>query len=151
LASIVRRSAANFRSDAEAGGIAMTVEGLHEPVTVEGDGEALELMVNNLLDNALKYTPDGGQICARSYVEGDDGVVEVRDTGIGIAREHQDRVFERFYRVDKARSRELGGTGLGLSIVKHICKAHNARIFLESAPSAGSTFTVRIPLSHLAI
>jgi two-component system phosphate regulon sensor histidine kinase PhoR len=147
LAAVVRRSAANFRSDADTRGITLTIEGPEDPVTIEGDGEALELMVNNLLDNALKYTPRNGQVWVRVGEESGQAVVEVRDTGIGIAREHHDRVFERFYRVDKARSRELGGTGLGLSIVKHICKAHNASITVASAPATGSTFTVRAPIS----
>jgi two-component system phosphate regulon sensor histidine kinase PhoR len=148
LAGVVRRSAANFRSDAETRGIALSIEVPPEPVTVGGDGEALELMINNLLDNALKYTPRDGDVTVRLEEENDAALVSVRDTGIGMAHEHHDRVFERFYRVDKARSRELGGTGLGLSIVKHICKAHNASISVESAPASGSTFTVRIPVAR---
>jgi len=149
VASLVRRSAANFRTDADSNGIALSVEVPPEPVMVEGDGEALELMINNLLDNALKYTPGNGHVWARVSVDGDRAIIAVEDTGIGIAREHHDRVFERFYRVDKARSRELGGTGLGLSIVKHVCKAHGATIALASAPASGSTFTVNMPRMHL--
>jgi len=145
LGSLVRRSAGTFRGDAEVQGVRLAVEVPDATVRAEGDNEALELMLNNLLDNALKYTPRGGRVWVRLRVEADAAVIEVQDTGIGIAGEHHARVFERFYRVDKARSRELGGTGLGLSIVKHICKAHYATILLESALGSGSLFRVRLP------
>ena len=97
--------------------------------------------------NALKYTPHDGQVWLRLYEEGGHAVLEVEDTGIGIERPHQDRIFERFYRVDKARSRELGGTGLGLSIVKHVALAHGGDASVESTLGKGSTFRVRIPLT----
>jgi signal transduction histidine kinase len=79
--------------------------------------------------------------------EGGEGRIDVSDNGIGIAPDHHDRIFERFYRVDQARSRELGGTGLGLSIVKHVCMAHRGTVSLESALGVGSTFRVRLPLA----
>lgn len=78
--------------------------------------------------------------------DGDEVFFEVEDSGIGIDKKHHDRIFERFYRVDKARSRELGGTGLGLSIVKHVCKVHGGTVSVTSAPGKGATFTVRLPL-----
>jgi two-component system, OmpR family, phosphate regulon sensor histidine kinase PhoR len=116
------------------------------PVVVEGDPEALRELVDNLLSNAIKFTPEGGHVDLRLGVEGPNAVLTVEDTGIGIAPEDQGRIFERFYRVDKARSRQLGGTGLGLSIVKHVALAHGGNVSLKSAPGRGSTFRVQIPL-----
>jgi two-component system phosphate regulon sensor histidine kinase PhoR len=116
------------------------------PVVIEGDSEALRELVDNLLSNALKFTPEGGRVDVRLGVEGPNAVLTVEDTGIGIAPEDQGRIFERFYRVDKARSRQLGGTGLGLSIVKHVALAHGGNVALKSAPGRGSTFRVQIPL-----
>ncbi len=116
------------------------------PIVVEGDGEALRELVDNLLSNAIKFTPEGGRVDLRLGVEGPNAVLTVEDTGIGIAPEDQGRIFERFYRVDKARSRQLGGTGLGLSIVKHVALSHGGNVSLRSAPGRGSTFRVQIPL-----
>jgi signal transduction histidine kinase len=98
------------------------------------------------VDNAVKYTPERGHVEVTTS-PGPDGSarIEVADDGPGIAPEHQDRVFERFYRVDKARSRELGGTGLGLSIVKHLAEGMGASVSVESEPGKGSTFTVTLP------
>ncbi len=109
-----------------------------------GDVDGLHQVLNNLLDNAIKYTPNGGRVVVS--VEEDETwvTIEVRDSGIGIRPEDQERVFERFYRVDKARSREVGGTGLGLAIVKHIVLSFGGRVSLESALDAGSTFTVQL-------
>ena len=117
-------------------------------VMVRGDPESLRLVASNLLDNALKYTPAAGKIWIRLRVEGDSARLEVEDSGIGIDPDDLQRIFERFYRVDKARSRELGGTGLGLSIVKHVCLAHGGLVDVASSPGTGSTFTVRLPLAH---
>ncbi len=114
------------------------------PPLVKADGFRLEQMIVNLVDNALNYTEKGGVDVA--VKRGEDGaVIEVSDTGIGIPDEDKDRVFERFYVVDKSRSRRLGGTGLGLSIVKHIVTLHGGTINLRSTPGAGSTFTVSLP------
>jgi two-component system phosphate regulon sensor histidine kinase PhoR len=146
LRETLRVSERHYRAEAESRGVAVAADVPAEAVRVEGDAEALALLANNLLDNALKYTPAGGKVWLRLRTEGEWAVLEVQDTGIGIARDHHDRVFERFYRVDKARSRELGGTGLGLSIVKHICKAHGGRVTLDSVPGTGSTFLVFLPL-----
>ncbi len=120
------------------------------PVPVEGDSEAIRELVDNLLSNAIKFTPEGGRVDVRLAVEGPNAVLTVEDTGIGIAPEDQGRVFERFYRVDKARSRQLGGTGLGLSIVKHVALAHGGNVALRSSPGRGSTFQVQIPLRRTA-
>lgn len=117
-------------------------------VTISGDRDALDQMLTNLLSNAVKYTPESGQVWVRLTTEDDSALLEVRDTGVGIEPVHQKRIFERFYRVDKARSRELGGTGLGLAIVKHISLAHGGDVSFESTPGKGSAFRVRLPLAH---
>lgn len=107
----------------------------------------LERAVVNLIDNAIKYSPSGTSVEVAQAVEGGEIVISVRDEGPGIAAEHLPRVFERFYRIDKARSRDLGGTGLGLSIVKHIAEAHHGRTSVESLPGVGSTFRIHLPPS----
>jgi two-component system phosphate regulon sensor histidine kinase PhoR len=111
------------------------------------DEEALEQILENLLDNAVKYTPEGGRILVRCFRQADQVVLEVQDTGIGIPEADLPRIFERFYRVDKARSREMGGTGLGLSIVKHLVGAMQGTVSASSQIGVGTTFTVRLPLA----
>ncbi len=115
-----------------------------EEVTVLGDELRLRQMLLNLIDNAVKYTPEGGKIWLSLEAEGEYARISVRDTGIGIPEEDLPRIFDRFYRVDKARSREMGGSGLGLSIVRWIVKAHNGRIKVTSKLGEGSCFTVWI-------
>ena len=110
-----------------------------------GDEDLLRRMVINLLDNAIKYTPDGGAVSVKLWREGGRINLRVADNGIGIPAESAARVFERFYRVDKARSRAEGGSGLGLPIVKWIAEAHHGSVSLESAPEHGSSFTVSLP------
>ena len=117
-------------------------------ITVVGDAVSLRGLLGNLLDNAIKYSSPGNQVRVSLKVEGKWVVLQVKDNGIGIEPEHHERIFERFYRVDKARSRELGGTGLGLSIVKHVAQSHGGSVVLESAPGKGSTFTVRLPVGY---
>jgi heavy metal sensor kinase len=119
-----------------------------EDLTVEGDKLKLEQLFMNLLENAIKYTPSGGSISA-SIVRGDKtAVIAIKDTGIGISKEHIPHLFERFYRVDKARSRAEGGAGLGLAICKHIAEVHHGKIEVESQVDKGSTFSVFIPISE---
>jgi len=117
-----------------------------EHVVVQGDREALRQVVDNLLTNAIKYTPSGGEV--RLYIERDQSLAKLRveDTGVGIPAEHHARIFERFYRVDKHRSREEGGTGLGLSIVKHLVSAMNGKVSVSSEPGVGSQFLVQMRL-----
>ncbi len=117
-------------------------------VEVYGDRQHLSQLVDNLLDNAIKYTPERGTIQLRLRVEGNDMVLEVEDSGIGISPQYQQRVFERFYRVDKARSQSLGGTGLGLSIVKNIAELHSGNVSVNSQLGVGSVFTFRMPLAQ---
>ena len=103
---------------------------------VRGDGAQLGEVLENLLDNAVQYTPQGGQVNVSANADGRDVTFTVADTGIGIPEADLERIFERFYRVDAARSREAGGTGLGLSIARHIVDAHGGRIWVESAVGA---------------
>jgi len=111
------------------------------------DAEAVETVVKNLVVNAIHYTPEGGRVSISTRVDGDWIVIRVADTGIGIATDQQARIFERFYRVDKARSRDMGGTGLGLAIVKHLTQAFGGTVTLESQLGKGSQFHVRLPRS----
>ena len=116
--------------------------------TVETDRERLRGMLENLVENALKYTPTEGRVSVTARADDGVAVFEVADDGPGIAAEHLPRIFERFYRVDKARSRELGGTGLGLSIVKHLAESLGGTVEVTSEPGRGSRFTVRLPLER---
>jgi two-component system phosphate regulon sensor histidine kinase PhoR len=109
------------------------------------DADTLDQILDNLIDNAVKYTPAAGRICVRWRADGPDVYLEVEDTGVGIPEPDLPRVFERFYRVDKARSRELGGTGLGLSIVKHLTQSMGGGVSAASTLGRGTTFTVRLP------
>lgn len=117
-----------------------------EKIEVKGDRQNLSQLLDNLIDNAIKYTPENGKISVSLTIDNAEMILEVGDTGIGISPQFQQRIFERFYRVDKARSRSLGGTGLGLSIVKNIAERHSGDIQLMSQPGRGSTFSFRMPL-----
>jgi two-component system phosphate regulon sensor histidine kinase PhoR len=112
---------------------------------VSADPQALRQVLANVLENAARYTPADGSVAVRARRRGGDVVIEVADTGPGIPGEHLPRIFERFYRVDAARSRELGGTGLGLAIVKHLVEAHGGRVEAESRLGAGTTIRVTLP------
>lgn len=114
-------------------------------LTVHANASLLEQAVVNLVDNAIKYSEPGQVVRVEAQQEGAEVVIRVVDQGCGIPREHLPRLFERFYRVDKARSRKLGGTGLGLAIVKHIAQAHGGTVSVESEPGKGSTFTIHLP------
>jgi two-component system, OmpR family, phosphate regulon sensor histidine kinase PhoR len=116
-----------------------------ESLTLHADGTRLEAVLHNLLDNAVKFSREKGQIQLRAGRHGSDIVLSVADNGLGISKEHLPRIFERFYRVDKARSRELGGTGLGLAIVKHIAQLHGGRVEADSEPGRGTTIRVVLP------
>jgi two-component system phosphate regulon sensor histidine kinase PhoR len=115
---------------------------------ISGDRRRLAEVLQNLLDNAVQYTGPGGRITVSARPEGGNVVITVSDTGIGIPQADQARIFERFYRVDAARSREVGGTGLGLSIAKHLVEAHSGRIWVESEVGAGSRFSFSVPVSQ---
>ena len=115
-------------------------------VSISGDDELLKQLLLNLLDNAVKYTPSGGDIRVTLAVENGAAQVSVSDTGIGIPAEDQPRIFDRFYRVDKARSRAMGGAGLGLAIAQWIAEAHGGTLSVESVPGRGSSFILTLPL-----
>ncbi len=119
--------------------------GLDDETMVLADEEAIRQIVDNLIDNAIKYTPEGGSVSVICHSDRNSATIEVADTGIGIPRSDLPRIFERFYRVDKARSRELGGTGLGLSIVKHLMQSIGGQIDVTSRVGSGSRFTVHLP------
>ncbi len=131
---------------AEAKNIELQIEEKEPGIKVKADDEGLHQILGNLVNNAIKYTPDQGRITIRWERESAKMVLlQVQDTGIGIEEKYQARLFERFFRVDKARSRELGGTGLGLSIVKHLVQSFNGTIAVTSKMGEGSTFSVRLP------
>ena len=132
-----------LRPAAEKRGVTMALEG--EPQTIQGVWRILHEMVFNLCENAIKYNKEGGSLTVRLTGDEERVALAVADTGIGIPKGQQDRVFERFYRVDKSHSRRVGGTGLGLSIVKHGAQYHNALLSLESEPDVGTTITVVFP------
>ena len=117
------------------------------PYIVRGEETQLISMFANLVENAVKYTPPGGRVEVIGESNESEVVVRVLDTGIGIPEESLTRIFERFYRVDKARSKSTGGTGLGLSIVRHVAENHGGQVTVESVPGKGSTFTVYLPRS----
>jgi signal transduction histidine kinase len=115
-------------------------------IRLRGDEQQLGLLIRNLLDNAIRYTPSGGRVALDVFREGDNVFVRVSDDGPGIPLEAQSRVFERFYRVDRARARDKGGTGLGLAIVKHVAEIHGGHVELRSNLGEGSVFTAQLPV-----
>jgi heavy metal sensor kinase len=144
LSALLESVAETMRPLAESKGVEFKAQ-TNGHAEVRGDPGRLRQVFYNLLDNAIKYTPPGGTVAVKSGQEEGDAVVTVRDTGPGIPPEHLPRVFDRFYRVDRARSREEGGTGLGLSIARSIVAAHGGRIELSSTPGQGTTCTVTLP------
>ncbi len=132
------------RLHAEAKQIALAVGGEHG-LSVFGDRQQLATALGNLVENAIHYSPERTKVVLSARAAGDDIEIAVTDQGIGIPEADLDRVFERFYRVDPARSRATGGTGLGLSIVKHVCSNHGGEVAVWSSEGAGSTFTLRLP------
>jgi two-component system phosphate regulon sensor histidine kinase PhoR len=145
LRKIAEKIHSLFENDVRSKGLTFEVDIPPALAPVSADEEKLEQALGNLVQNAIKFTPSGGRVRI-SVSQGErDTVVAVSDTGIGISPEHQARIFERFYRVDKSRSREQGGTGLGLSIVKHIAQAHGGEVRVESEAGKGSTFSLSLP------
>jgi two-component system, OmpR family, phosphate regulon sensor histidine kinase PhoR len=142
----MHRAMARLKPAAEERNVRLEASFSDTPLWLCADMESIEQLAGNLVDNAIKYSPDGGLVSVT--LERREGIVAltVSDQGPGIAALHHERVFERFYRIDQARSRELGGTGLGLSIVKHVAHAHGGRVSLESRPGEGARFSVELPL-----
>jgi len=147
LASVVEQCLAQHQPAAEAKNITVEIVPAPLPVLAKADADGVRTILDNLVNNAINYTPAGGRVWVRWRPEDSLALVEVQDTGIGISQRDQARVFERFFRVDQARSREMGGTGLGLAIVKHLAHAFGGNVQLTSKLGEGSTFQVRIPLA----
>ena len=145
LLALAREAAESLQSAAAARNVTITVEG--EPVALTGVRRLLYEIVFNLCDNAIKYNTDGGRVQVTVTKENETAAVTVRDTGIGIPPDQQDRVFERFYRVDKSHSKASGGTGLGLSIVKHAVQYHHGAIHLQSEVGKGTEIRVTFPVA----
>lgn len=145
LLALAREAAESLQSAAAARNVTVTVEG--EPVALTGVRRLLYEIVFNLCDNAIKYNTDGGRVQVTVTKENETAAVTVRDTGIGIPPDQQDRVFERFYRVDKSHSKASGGTGLGLSIVKHAVQYHHGAIHLQSEVGKGTEIRVTFPVA----
>ncbi len=144
LAELCEEVAGRFNMQARQAALRLNSE-LPSRLDVAANHDQIEQVLVNLLDNAIKYTPAGGEVRMVAEKSGDAAVVRVEDTGIGIMPEDVPRIFERFYRVDKARSRQSGGTGLGLSIVKHIVEAHGGQVRVESEIGHGSVFSFTLP------
>ena len=143
LLAVSQEAAENLQDAAAVRGVTVGVTG--QPAVIPGVRRLIYEIVYNLCDNAIKYNRDGGRVDVTVAADADGSSITVADTGIGIAPEHQGRVFERFYRVDKSHSKASGGTGLGLSIVKHAVQYHHGRIELESTPGTGTTIRVVFP------
>lgn len=141
LFAICQKTAESLASEAQKAGIQIKLMG--EPVVLWGIPQLLGSIVYNLCDNAIKYNRKNGTVCISVKAEGSTVLLSVADTGIGIPPEDRERIFERFYRVDKSRSKEIGGTGLGLSIVKHAARLHDAQISVDSTLDQGTTVTVK--------
>jgi two-component system, OmpR family, phosphate regulon sensor histidine kinase PhoR len=147
MSGLAADSAERLRLFAERQGVTLQVDTPAGLARVRGDAARLGQVVVNLVHNAVKFSPDGGQITVRTYAEADDVVTSVEDHGIGIPRAARDRVFERFYKVDRARLRAEagGGTGLGLAIARHVIEQHGGRIWVDSQEGVGSTFSFALP------
>jgi two-component system phosphate regulon sensor histidine kinase PhoR len=145
LTDVVKRTLSIVENPAKTKAVSIKMESSQNLPKVLADETRLSQVIINLLDNAIKYTPEQGTIIISMHASDKFVQVDISDTGIGIPEKDLARVFERFYRVDKARSRDLGGTGLGLSIVKHIVQAHEGEVWVKSRIGQGSTFSFMIP------
>ena len=144
LYDIATTSVDMLQINAEKHQVSLYLEG--EPCEIRGDKQMMEELLYNLCDNAIRYNNKGGKVWVRVTREAEGEIcLQVKDTGIGIPKEHQERIFERFYRVDKSRSKSTGGTGLGLAIVKHIVAKHGARLELNSGVGKGTTIRIFFP------
>lgn len=141
----VRRALRNYRLVAQQAGVRLEVEMPEDLPRILGDGEYLRLVFSHLIDNAIKFSPGGGLVCVQAWASEQWVHVAIQDQGIGIAPEHLEHIFERFYQVDGSTTRRFGGMGIGLSLVWEIVEAHRGRVTVKSEPGEGSTFTVTLP------
>ena len=144
---VIAQAVDEVRPFADARGIELVVSGAPGAEMV-GDRQQVLTALRNLVSNAVTYSPDHTRVAVAARVDGGMVAIDVKDQGIGIASHDLDRIFERFYRADPARSRATGGTGLGLSIVKHVCENHGGDVAVWSESGVGSTFTLRFPLAN---
>ncbi len=144
LGAAAREEGQRLEETAEHAGVTLEIQ-TEDERPVRGSQRDLALLVRNLIDNAIRYSHEGGRVAVRIDAEGDEVILRVSDTGIGIPSRDLDRIFERFYRVDRARSRETGGTGLGLAIVRHVVENHGGEIEVESELGRGTTFRISFP------
>ncbi len=147
LDTIIRDEGERFEESASEAGVALSISAERVP-RVKGSGRDLVLLVRNLVDNAIRYTRPGGRVDVGLGQHGGQVILTVDDTGLGIPARDLPRIFERFYRVDRARSRETGGTGLGLSIVRHVVENHGGRVEVQSELGQGTRFEVRLPVER---
>ncbi len=147
LGDMVRRCVEDYRHAARKAGLTLSCTA-EDGIALRANPHLIEQAVGNLIDNAIKYTPKGGMIFVDVRRIGREVMISVKDTGIGIPSSAQNRIFERFYRVDKSRSRALGGTGLGLALVKHIMNVHHGRVEVKSRPGKGSLFLLTFPIGE---
>jgi two-component system phosphate regulon sensor histidine kinase PhoR len=148
LDDLVEETFAIIRPKADAGRVALEARLSPDLPPVQGDHDRLAQVLINLVDNGVKYTPAGGRVTVEAVADGRQVELIVADTGIGIPPADLPRITERFYRVDKARSRDLGGTGLGLAIVKHLVAAHGGRLSIESRPDEGTRVRIVLPAAE---
>jgi two-component system sensor histidine kinase SenX3 len=143
---VLREAVTRSAGAAEQRGVTLTLRESHG-IEIDGDRRQLVSAVANLVDNAVKYSEPAGDVIVSARLDEDRVLIEVADNGIGIPAKDLDRIFERFYRVDRARTRASGGTGLGLAIVRHVASNHDGEVAVVSSEGVGSTFTLRVPVT----
>jgi two-component system phosphate regulon sensor histidine kinase PhoR len=144
LKSIVDEVAPILQAAAEKKQVSLNIN-INDKIDITANRDRIKQMLINLVENAIKYNVENGKVNLQAFEARGKVIISVKDTGIGIAKEHLPRIFERFYRVDKGRSRSMGGTGLGLSIVKHIVNLYNGDIRVNSEPGKGTEFVIELP------
>ena len=147
MAVLIQEVVIEFEQSAKSNEIELALEPLSGELPIKGDSLALKHAVSNLVDNALRYNRPGGKVEVLAHRKAGKLIIKIKDDGPGIAKKEQDRIFDRFYRVDKSRSRQQGGSGLGLAIVKEIVTGHGGSITVSSAGGKGSTFSISLPLA----
>jgi signal transduction histidine kinase len=147
IAPLIDELVAEFSANAKNNEVVLQIEKMPNELLVRGDALHLKQAISNVIDNAIRYNRPGGKVNIATKVDDNQLVIQIKDTGIGISRAEQKLIFDRFYRVDKSRSRAQGGSGLGLAIVRKIIEDHGGSITVDSTPDAGSTFKIKLPIS----
>jgi signal transduction histidine kinase len=148
LTSLINEAVTEAQLTATSAGVSLEATDIPQSLKLKGDAIGIKQVITNLVDNAIKYNRPQGTVNVSARAEGPRAIIEVRDTGIGIAETEQQHIFDRFYRVDKSRSRSQGGSGLGLAIVKKIVEEHGGTVSVESNLGEGSTFRVVLPIQR---